>query len=113
MANVGLLSGRSAYGQRHRRLRGLLLGEGVKCAHCKRNQATELDHDPPLSMHVHREGSGCCRLIPACHDCQRTQGTQVRQGTWRPDGALVDAESEEERGGLERDDGRWDVPWLA
>ena len=42
----------SPYKGGYPRLRGILLGDGVQCAHCKRARATELDHDPPLAMHT-------------------------------------------------------------
>src|SRR5262245_52493259 len=96
-------------------MRGLLLDPPVPCAHCQREVATELDHDPPLAMHVHRAGSGCCRLIPSCPGCQRSPGLLVADGTWRPGVQLasVEAEEEEERGGIGQDDPRWRAPWLA
>jgi hypothetical protein len=84
------------------------------CAHCKRRRATTLDHDPPLATHVHVEGSRCCRLIPACAECNRTGGHLVQQGRWRPDGVVeMELEPEEERDGLAAGDRRWRVPWLA
>jgi hypothetical protein len=84
------------------------LGEGVLCAHCGTELATTLDHWPPLAMHKHRAGSGCCRLIPSCHECNDRGGRQVARGTWRPS----DPEPTE-RDGLGADDPRWRVPWLA
>src|SRR5262245_40001772 len=93
-------------------MRGLLLGEGVKCAHCGRERATQLDHDPPLAMHKHREGSGCCRLIPSCAACNRRGGRLVASGRWRPGATPVALEGDGERDGLPASDERWRVPWL-
>lgn len=103
----------AVYGSEHRRIRALLLGPGVPCVHCKNRRATELDHDPPLAMHVHREGSGCCRRVPSCSLCNRRGGHMVAAGTWRPGVGLAPPDREPERSGLEADDERWRVPWLA
>src|SRR5262245_54206921 len=98
--------------QRYRRLRGLMLGSPVLCAVCKRNRATELDHDPPIAMHRHREGTSCCRFIPVCMECNRAGGAEVRTGTWRPGMTVLGVELDPERTGLEQSDRRWRVPWL-
>src|SRR5262245_30474501 len=90
----------------------MMLDPPVVCAHCRRRQATTLDHDPPLAMHVHRNGSGCCRLIPSCEPCNRAGGQMVANGTWRPGAVLAEVELERERDGLEWADRRWRVPWL-
>lgn len=92
----------------------MLLDPPVACAHCKQARATELDHDPPLAMHVHREGSGCCRYIPTCAECNRTQGYLVSHGLWRPTSALAGLadEPEPEREGLGASDAAWRKPWL-
>jgi len=71
----------------------------VLCAHCKREPATTLDHDPPLAMHKHREGSGCCRFIPSCEPCNREGGRQVQNGYWRPGVEPVGLDVEPERDG--------------
>ena len=83
------------------------------CAHCQRAVATTLDHDPPLAQHAHRNGTGCCRLIPSCDDCNRRGGVMVANGTWRPGVELAGLEPEPERGGLGERDRTWRVPWLA
>lgn len=86
---------------------------GQPCAHCHRRVATTLDHDPPLAVHVHREGSGCCRLIPSCEPCNRRGGVAVKQGWWRPDAVLVDEpEPVDEPVGFGPRDECWRVPWL-
>ena len=99
--------------QRYARIRRMQLGRPVKCAHCQREVATTLDHDPPLAMHVHREGSDCCRMIPSCWACNITGGVAVREGVWRPEFSPVDTEPEPEPLGIPSDDERWRVPWLA
>jgi len=101
-----------AYGGNYQRLRGFLLDPPVECAHCKRRTATTLDHDPPLSMHVHRPGTSCCRLIPACEECNRGGGIMVANGSWRPGASPVGEDLPPERAGLEPGDKRWKVPWL-
>lgn len=40
-------------------------------------RALSLDHQPPLALHHHAEGSGCCRLVPSCLRCN------LRSGGWR------------------------------
>jgi hypothetical protein len=91
----------------YRRARRLTLGEGVLCTHCGLELATTLDHHPPLAMHKHRAGSGCCRLIPSCVACNAASGVAVLRGEWR------DGEPEApERDGIAADDPRWRVPWL-
>ena len=39
--------------------------------------ATSADHDPPLALHDHTEGSNCCRLRPACRSCQFVQAGKI------------------------------------
>lgn len=90
-----------------------MLGSPVVCAHCSREQATELDHDPPLAMHRHRPNTQCCRLIPSCKACNREGGKLVQVGLWRPDADVAAVEPEPERDGLAAADRRWRVPWLA
>jgi len=101
------------YAERHYlRTRNLLLGDGVLCVHCQREKATELDHDPPLAMHRHREGTACCRLVPCCRACNHRSGHEVRMGRWRPGFDSAPVEPEPERDGLAAKDRRWRVPWL-
>ena len=64
----------SAYNEaKYRRDRAALAGAGAACVHCGR-PATELDHDPPLVLHAHAAGTGCCRTVPSCASCGRRQG---------------------------------------
>lgn len=109
-----LLSNQAAYGPRYRRIRRMILETRPLCAHCKQARATTLDHDPPLAMHVHREGTGCCRLIPACESCNKSAGAAIAAGLWLPGfaPAPLEVEEEPEREGLEASDKRWRVPWL-
>src|SRR5262245_53273235 len=93
----------------YRRAKRLLSGAGVPCAHCKVELATTLDHYPPLAMHKHRAGSGCCRLIPSCASCNAEGGVAVQRGEWRAAGD----EPEPERDGIPQTDPRWRVSWLA
>src|SRR5262245_3973135 len=104
--------GTHPYGSGYQRARANLLSTPAKCAHCQRRAATEADHDPPLAAHTHIEGTGCCRLIPSCHDCARRQGGLIRAGKWRP-GMEVAVEEDAERDGLAASDRRWRVAWLA
>lgn len=57
-----------------------MLADSPMCVHCGRRTATEADHNPPLSRHVHVPGSDCCVLLPSCFDCARAQGGQLAIG---------------------------------
>lgn len=37
-------------------------------------RATTPDHQPRIAQHTHRRGTRCCRLIPACHHCNTSDG---------------------------------------
>jgi hypothetical protein len=70
----------SPYGGRYELERQQLLALRLPChlrLVCDGVPADSADHDPPLALHAHVNGSGCCRLVPACLDCQRVQGKQV------------------------------------
>lgn len=101
----------SPYGPAHERRRAVLLTPGSRCHLCGA-PATELDHVPALSEHVHVEGSGCCTGRPACSPCQRRQGGELGQKARR---AAVDDAGEV----IEPDDTPgpgdplWAVPWLT
>jgi hypothetical protein len=64
----------------YKRARAKLLLDFPVCAHrgphCA-GTATEADHQPPLSLHEHRQGTGCCELIPSCGPCARRQGGRL------------------------------------
>jgi hypothetical protein len=100
------------YDAQYRRIRALMLDPPTPCARCRRRQATTLDHDPPLAMHVHRQGTQCCRLVPCCEECNRRGGVMVHNGTWRPGVELAATEPEPERDGLPAKHPVWRVPWL-
>jgi hypothetical protein len=79
---------------------------------CDGAPASEADHVPPLSRHRHVEGSGCCRLRPACGPCQRRQAVDLanehRNGSGlvvSPDDLLV------EPVGFDVTDPVWDPAW--
>jgi len=90
--------------------RELLEGE-PPCVHCGRATATEADHAPPLALHEHVAGSGCCMLVPSCGPCARAQGGALGAALG---GHVVSQASsvdvvEPEPVAFER----FDVPWLA
>lgn len=79
--------GKSPYGHGYRKLRASLIGlpcelqlvcgkDGEPAA-----EADSADHTPPLSRHEHVEGSGCCRLRPACMACQGEQARLLSMET--------------------------------
>jgi hypothetical protein len=73
--------------------------------------ATELDHQPPITLHSrpHVDGSGCCVLLPTCALHARQQGGQlahIRQGV------VVPIEIIDEPVGLPVGHAAWNVPWL-
>lgn len=103
----------SPYGPRYERARRALLGR--PCALrlvCDGAAATEADHVPPLSRHVHVEGSGCCRLQPACGPCQRRQQVDLANETRRGAAQTVELEEVPEPDGFPIESPVWAVPWL-
>ena len=102
----------AAYGSRYQRIRRQMLDPPVACAHCRKAVATTLDHDPPIAMHVHREGADCCRLVPSCEECNRRGGVMVAEGRWRPGVEVADLEPDPEPDGLAARHRCWRVPWL-
>lgn len=64
------------YGAPHQARRRAMLRPGAVCHLCGA-PANELDHVPPIALHRHVEGSGCCRSLPACAECQRRQGAEL------------------------------------
>lgn len=100
---------RPAYGYRHQQAKAAIIAAGIVCVHCGERQATVPDHDPPLSRHVHVNGSGCCRYLPSCAPCSAKQGGQLAS---RPAPAPAPAELVEPEG-FGPEDPVWDVPWLA
>jgi len=75
----------SPYGPRYERDRRALLARGGACwlrLVCDGVPGTTADHDPPLSLHHHVEGSGCCVLRLACSPCQSRQALLLRRGRY-------------------------------
>lgn len=92
----------------HRQRTALLASsEGQFCIHCGA-RATEADHQPPLSLHRHVPGTGCCRLVSSCFDCGRKQGGAL----WNANQQQLYEQVIVEPGGFAVDDAVWDVPWL-
>ena len=100
----------SPYGPAHQRRRKALIVPGAKCHRCGA-QASELDHVPPLTLHDHVEGSGCCTSLPACGPCQRAQADALGRNRYdtpaQPPVAVV-AEPDDSPG---PGAAVWDVPW--
>lgn len=129
MGRVAQLRPRSpanpAYAGKHYRAdRRRLLDGAPTCAHCGRRPATEADHVPPLSLHAHVDGAGCCRLVASCAPCARRQG-RLLQGVGRRVGTVTRTPpappvaasqaapaSTLDVVGYPAADAVWDVPWL-
>lgn len=102
---------RPAYGHQHQVARKALLEANPWCVHCGA-PADVADHQPPLALHDHVEGSGCCELVPSCTPCSRKQGGHLAQhlgGNAKPPPAETPVPDVE---GIPADDPVWDVPWL-
>lgn len=50
---------------------------GQLCWHGCGRPASTRDHQPPLALHHHVEGSGCCTLLPACAPCNSRDGQRI------------------------------------
>jgi len=69
----------SPYGRGYERARAMVLGRPCSLRLvCDGAPANSADHFPPLSRHLHVEGSGCCVLRPACLSCQWEQGRRLQ-----------------------------------
>jgi hypothetical protein len=96
------------YGHRYQMQRAKLLASEPECAHGCGRPATEADHQPPLSLHVHVESSGCCTLVPSCVPCRKAQSVALRQALHvRPDASVTP-----DPDGFDVDHPVWDVAWL-
>ena len=78
----------------------------VPCWYGCGRRATTPDHVPALMHHVHRPGSGCCELRPACHPCNSSHGAREGNAQRNPtsgwlSGAIV--RPEPTQGGLTTD----------
>ena len=86
---------------------------GAVCHRCGA-PASELDHVPPLALHTHVEGSGCCVSLPACGPCQRAQAAELgwnRHGALPPVAGVALVEPDDSPG---PESAIWDrAPWLA
>jgi hypothetical protein len=104
-------SRRPGYGTGYDRARRELLAPGRICVHCRTRPATRSDHQPPLSLHRHVPGSGCCVLVPSCYECERLQAGLLGG----PQAAVPTVEVVEvvEPEGFGPRDPVWDVPWLS
>src|SRR5262245_18802495 len=62
--------GRKGRGYGYQQARKQMLAEDPWCQWClaegRMELATEADHQPPIALHDHVEGSGCCVLVPTC-----------------------------------------------
>jgi hypothetical protein len=80
----------------------------VLCEHCQERPATVADHQPPLVMHDHIEGTDCCSVVPSCAECSSLQGGLLAWvGRAKANVEIPDPD------GLAVDDPCWDVPWLT
>jgi hypothetical protein len=105
------------YGAGYLGARAALLADDPLChvARCRR-WATEADHQPPLSQHVHRAGSGCCVLMPMCSVHAREQGGKLGRGAQLARAQVRNARRTVELvepAGLGVGDPCWRVPWLV
>ncbi len=99
----------SPYGHHHVRARAALLADNPPCAYCG-DVATVADHQPPVSMHEHLEGSGCCVYVPSCGRCSSMQGGMLAGGRSGVRGVVTFDDAEPVP---PPDDDLWDVAWMA
>jgi len=68
----------SPYSGSYARRRAALIGRpcSLRLPGCT-GVADSADHRPPLRLHAHVQGSGCCELVPACLRCQKSQGGRL------------------------------------
>lgn len=98
-----------SYGWSYRQDRDRLLASGPLCVHCGWRPADRADHQPPLSLHDHVEGAGCCTLVPSCLPCEQRQSGLLGGTSRWPRMARAELE---EPAGFPVGDAVWDVPWL-
>lgn len=99
------------YSRAYEAERRKLLRSKPQCAYCP-NPATSADHSPPLSLHVHRQRSGCCTLVPSCLPCAHRQGglLAARRRTAHASGSMPIAEDPP---GYDYESSVWDLAtWL-
>ena len=73
---VPALMARPAYRERSYRAARADLAAHPRPCRCGA-QATTLDHVPPLALHQHQPGSGCCQLVAACVPCNLGAGAGI------------------------------------
>lgn len=99
----------SPYGERaYLQYKAALAKTPRLCAVCGLRRGTEPDHVPPVGGHDHRRVGLCCRLQPACGECQRLQGARLAGSR----SVAPAGEEFVEPVGIEQGDPVWDVPWL-
>lgn len=102
----------------YRKARARILAGGPPCSHNCGRPATEADHQPPLSLHTHVAGTGCCRLVPSCSTCARRQGAILStvgkrlRATPAPPPTRPSPTPELDAVGYPVADPIWNVPWL-
>jgi hypothetical protein len=105
------------YGRAHRDARSRLLADDPPCSTpgCA-NLATVADHQPPIALHEHVNGTGCCVLAPQCADCSARQGALIAQllrHARRQDAAPIDRVDDlPDEPLLPASSPVWRVPWL-
>lgn len=95
----------------YQRERAAILADDPLCVHCGTNPADSADHQPPIALHSHVDGTECCVLVPSCMACQRTQAGQVSKLVGRMGAVEVAFEEPPPTPGAL--DPIWDgAPWL-
>lgn len=108
------------YGHRHQVARSELLADGPLCEHCLNEGAdhpevaTVADHQPPIALHTHVEGSGCCSYVPSCARHSYAQAGAVSQLVRRQHGrGAIEVVFDEPDPSPGPADPCWAVAWLA
>lgn len=101
---------RRPYVWEYQQARKRLLASNPRCVHCRKRQATEADHQPPISMHLHIRGTRCCEIVPSCFECGRRQGGLLAHGPVAA--AAIPQLVVPDPPGFDVDSAVWDVAWL-
>jgi len=100
------------YSSDHQSDRLALLERDPYCVHCGA-VATVADHQPPISLHDHVRGTGCCSLVASCATCSSKQGAQLSQeGTTEVVSHTIERTFDTAET-VPMSDERWQVPWLV
>lgn len=105
----------SPYGPAYERERRAILHGNPPCWRGCGRPATTGDHQPPLTLHEHVEpwpSSGCCRLLPACAECQAEQAVHLLRGEDVPEPPPAPAPAPERAPCPPPTDPVWDRPWI-